>query len=76
MSHVINEAINSPAVTVTAATATVAVNVASYLGIITQWASLISICIGILACTALTVVHVLKANLLWRKIKNNEQDDE
>ena len=75
MSHVINEALNSPAVTVTAATATVAVNVASYLGIITQWASLISICIGILACTALTVVHVLRAKMLWSKIKSGSFDE-
>jgi hypothetical protein len=76
MSQLTNEAINSTSVTVTAATATMAVNVASYLGIITEWASLISICIGIVACTALTVVHCLKAHILWRKIKSEKFDDE
>jgi hypothetical protein len=76
MSQLISEVVNSPGVTVTAATATVAVNVASYLGIITEWASLISICIGIVACTALTVVHCLKVHILWRKIKSEKFDDE
>ena len=75
MSQLINEAVNSPAVTVTAATATVAVNVASYLGIITEWASLISICIGIVACSALTVVHILRARMLWVKIKSGSFEE-
>jgi hypothetical protein len=75
MSQLISEVVNSPGVTVTAATATVAVNVASYLGIITEWASLISICIGIVACTALTVVHVLRARMLWAKIKSGSFEE-
>jgi hypothetical protein len=75
MSQLISEVVNSPGVTVTAATATVAVNVASYLGIITEWASLISICIGIVACTALTVVHVLRAKMLWSKIKSGSFEE-
>jgi hypothetical protein len=75
MSQLISEVVNSPGVTVTAATATVAVNVASYLGIITEWASLISICVGIIACTALTVVHVLRAKMLWSKIKSGSFEE-
>jgi hypothetical protein len=75
MSQLISEAVNSTGVTVTAATATMAVSVASYLGVITEWASFISICTGIVACSALTVVHVLRAKMLWAKIKSGSFEE-
>tara|TARA_R110000782_G_scaffold55229_6_gene116504 strand:- start:4279 stop:4512 length:234 start_codon:yes stop_codon:yes gene_type:complete len=77
MSQILNDVANSPGVTVGAATATAVVNVASYLGVITEWAGLVSMIVGIIACSALAVVHVLRARLLWQKIvKNNLTDEE
>ena len=74
MRELLENAASGPAATVTAVTTT-AIGAASYLGVISGWATLISLIIGIIVGISIITVNSLKAHEIWVRLSNAKNDD-
>jgi uncharacterized membrane protein (Fun14 family) len=61
---------------VTTALTTTALGAASYLGLISGWATLVSLIIGIIVGLSIITVNALKAHEIWVRLRSYKEHDE
>ena len=75
MRELIENAASGMPATATALTTT-ALGAASYLGVISGWATLISLIIGIVVGLSIITVNALKAHEIWVRLRSDKDHDE
>ena len=74
MREIIENASSGLPATMTAVTTTT-IGVASYIGLISGWATLVSLIIGIVVGLSIITVNALKAHEIWVRLSKAKNDD-
>ena len=75
MKELLENAASGVSATATAVTTTV-IGAASYLGVISGWATLISLIIGIIVGISIITVNSLKGHEIWVRLRAYKDNDE